>query len=67
VEKTQNELMKISDVFSKKFQKLADVIKNPWDDPVLANLLHDNNAAIGQEGNTLILTNPFCNNFFSRN
>ncbi|XP_068915984.1 serine-rich adhesin for platelets-like isoform X5 [Tenebrio molitor] len=49
VEKTQNELMKISDVFSKKFQKLADVIKNPWDDPVLANLLHDNNATIGQE------------------
>ncbi|EFA10971.2 uncharacterized protein LOC103314818 isoform X2 [Tribolium castaneum] len=49
VEKTQNELMKISDVFSKKFQKLADVIKNPWDDPVLANLLHDSNAAIGQD------------------
>ncbi|RZC42806.1 uncharacterized protein BDFB_000684 [Asbolus verrucosus] len=51
VEKTQNELMKISDVFSKKFQKLADVIKNPWDDPILANLLHDNNATIGQQGN----------------
>ncbi|XP_063929223.1 uncharacterized protein LOC135141754 isoform X2 [Zophobas morio] len=49
VEKTQHELMKISDVFSKKFQKLADVIKNPWDDPVLANLLHDSNATIGQK------------------
>ncbi|XP_044256419.1 uncharacterized protein LOC123006196 isoform X2 [Tribolium madens] len=49
VEKTQNELMKISDVFSKKFQKLSDVIKNPWDDPVLANLLHDSNATIGQD------------------
>lgn len=47
---TQKALTKIEDMLSKKFQKLADVIRNPWDDPVLENLLHDSSVTIGEKG-----------------
>lgn len=41
----------ISTLFSARFQKLADVVRNPWEDPTLVKLLSKKDTEIGQDGN----------------
>ncbi|XP_060536869.1 uncharacterized protein LOC132708539 [Cylas formicarius] len=47
IEKAQRNLHTKNDAFSSRCQKLADVVKKPWEDPVLTHLLHTKNAEIG--------------------
>ncbi|CAH0562505.1 unnamed protein product [Brassicogethes aeneus] len=49
IEKVQVELLKISTAFSSRFQKLADVVRNPWEGPILVKLLSQKDAEIGPD------------------
>lgn len=42
----------MNDAFSTRCQKLADVVKKPWEDPVLYNLIQERDAEIGSKGIT---------------
>ncbi|KAJ8981467.1 hypothetical protein NQ317_006993 [Molorchus minor] len=47
IEKAQNELLKLNSGFATRCKKLADVVNNPWEDPVLMNLMKTKDAEIG--------------------
>ncbi|KAJ8926893.1 hypothetical protein NQ314_020745 [Rhamnusium bicolor] len=47
IEKAQNELLKLNSGFATRCKKLADVVKNPWEDPVLMTLMKTKEADIG--------------------
>ncbi|XP_019765180.2 uncharacterized protein LOC109540997 isoform X2 [Dendroctonus ponderosae] len=49
IEKAQQSLASINDAFSTRCQKLADVVKKPWEDPVLYNLIQERDAEIGSK------------------
>lgn len=51
IEKAQNELFKLNDGFATRCKKLADVVKNPWEDPVLMKLMKTKDIEVGPEGN----------------
>lgn len=51
IEKAQNELLKLNSAFATRCKKLADVVKNPWEDPVLMKLMKTKDAEISTEGN----------------
>lgn len=53
IEKAQTNLATVNDAFSSRCQKLADVVKKPWEDPVLTKLIQQENVEIGSEGITL--------------
>lgn len=50
IEKAQRSLASVNDAFSTRCQKLADVVKKPWEDPVLYNLIQERDADIGSKG-----------------
>lgn len=50
IEKAQTQLLKLNDGFATRCKKLADVVKNPWEDPVLMKLMKTKDAEIGSEG-----------------
>ncbi|CAG9855182.1 unnamed protein product [Phyllotreta striolata] len=47
--KAQNELLKLNNAFATPCKKLADVVKNPWEDPVLMKLMKTKDAEINTE------------------
>ncbi|XP_030762318.1 uncharacterized protein LOC115887126 isoform X2 [Sitophilus oryzae] len=47
IEKAQANLAIVNDAFSSRCQKLADVVKKPWEDPVLTNLIQERDVEIG--------------------
>ncbi|KAJ8923694.1 hypothetical protein NQ315_010275, partial [Exocentrus adspersus] len=49
IEKAQCELLKLNAVFASRCKKLADVVKNPWEDAVLMKLMKTKDAEIGPE------------------
>ncbi|KAF7270211.1 hypothetical protein GWI33_016821 [Rhynchophorus ferrugineus] len=49
IEKAQTNLATVNDAFSSRCQKLADVVKKPWEDPVLTKLIQQENVDIGSE------------------
>lgn len=55
VEQTQQALLKFNNVFSLRCKKLAEVIRDPWGNPILYRLLNTADAAIGPEGFILIV------------
>lgn len=50
IEKAQTELLKLNSGFATRCKKLADVVKNPWEDVVLMKLMKTKDADIGEEG-----------------
>ncbi|KAL1493032.1 hypothetical protein ABEB36_011174 [Hypothenemus hampei] len=49
IQKAQESLVRVNDAFLTRCQKLADVVKKPWGDPVLCNLIQDRDAEIGSK------------------
>ncbi|XP_066259862.1 uncharacterized protein [Euwallacea similis] len=49
IENAQQSLANVNDAFSTRCQKLADVVKKPWEDPVLCNLIQQRDAEIGSQ------------------
>lgn len=60
IEKAQQSLASINDAFSTRCQKLADVVKKPWEDPVLYNLIQERDAEIGSKGNGFSINYILC-------
>lgn len=50
IEKAQGQLLKLNDGFVTRCKKLADVVRNPWEDPVLMKLMKTKEMEIGPEG-----------------
>lgn len=53
IEKAQKELEKLNSVFAQPCQKLAKVVRNPWEDSTLERLLSSKNTCIGPEGKSI--------------
>nr|XP_023013434.1 uncharacterized protein LOC111503375 [Leptinotarsa decemlineata] len=49
IEKAQNELLKLNSAFATRCKKLSDVVRNPWEDPVLMTLMKTKDSEIGPE------------------
>ncbi|KAG5895064.1 hypothetical protein JTB14_021031 [Gonioctena quinquepunctata] len=49
IDKAQTELLKVGSIFATRCKKLADVVRNPWEDPVLMTLMKTKDAEIGVE------------------
>nr|CAH7745645.1 unnamed protein product [Callosobruchus chinensis] len=47
IEKAQNEVLKVTTLFATSCEKLADVVRNPWEDPTLMKLMKCKDAEIG--------------------
>ncbi|XP_050313058.1 uncharacterized protein LOC126748101 isoform X2 [Anthonomus grandis grandis] len=47
LEFAQKSLSNVNDAFSARCQKLVDVVRQPWEDPILKTLIQDKHAVIG--------------------
>lgn len=50
VRNTEKALLKLNNLFSLRCKKLAEVIKDPWGNPILNRLLNNPDAYIGPKG-----------------
>lgn len=61
VKNTENALLKLNNMFALRCKKLAEVIKDPWGNPILNYLLVNPEAHIGPKGKI----GYFCFNTFA--
>lgn len=63
VKNTEKALLKLNNLFSLRCRKLAEVIRDPWGNPILNRLLNNPEAHIGPKGKLSITFFEFLNYF----